>query len=356
LATEKVDIGEGPLIGQEIASQYDHRTVFYDLFVDRFRRLRAIGPPPLNLEPLVFPLDVKLDKAQLLPVPRKVWRYRKGIVVDLGIVVGRLPPDTAAHLTLACGYEAVAPISDWRRPRVNLALVTQQKNNEPQWIADGGRYHAAHGVERLIVYDNGSDDLDAVLEVAEALSGTLDVVIVGWTFPFGLQRSWGNTFGQVGALNHAALAAANSSWMLCMDADEYLVVGGDMSLSDRLAAQSRLDGVVRFDSYNIPVTERIEGVPRATDFRYREREPRRHGWKYVARPRSVRWATEHDARVRPFLHAEFGMEDVRFHHILGLTTNWKGSTWDRLGPVEVRSDRHVRDLSVLRRFEELGIM
>ncbi|MBG1233297.1 hypothetical protein F8B91_13220 [Aestuariivirga litoralis] len=149
-------------------------------------------------------------------------------------------------------------------------MLTQSKNNDPQWIADSFQFHAKnHGANALLIYDNNSDrytptELEAVLK--NRFPGDV-MKVVDWQFPFGAvggpHKKWDSDFSPYGVLNHARfryLAKARS--VLQGDIDE-LVLAEDGNRSVFSAAERSLFGFIIFGGHWIcEATTREETQPR----------------------------------------------------------------------------------------------
>ena len=125
-------------------------------------------------------------------------------------------------------------------PPVSLLLSTLQKDNDLQWLEDWcAWHHRAHGVERIVIYDNGSADAEKTRSRLDQASERMEhgVVVVDWGFPYGTPT---RPFTQTVALNHCRLAfGARAKWHINLDVDEYLYNASGRPLADHLECRER---------------------------------------------------------------------------------------------------------------------
>lgn len=215
--------------------QFDSLTLFYDAFRSG-RDIRTVGPPLFNLERIVLDgLRVqaraaqartsRLDRVQRCLVPGGAHR---GQTLAFGSGPLQLNSDIS---------EDVAPL--FRNRKV---LVTMSKDNDLEWVRDWARFYArAHGVDAVVIYDNGSTtysvaDLAAALEQVDELKVG---AVVGWPFKFGPRgvpgrmgatgwqpgQWWDSDFCQYGVLEHARWRLLRqAAGVINADIDELVVV------------------------------------------------------------------------------------------------------------------------------------
>ena len=184
-------------------------------------------------------------------------------------------------------------IDAWvRRRRVgNYEEEPHPKDNDVQWIKDWCIWHhRVHGVGRIVIYDNDSDNIDAVYESLSSLT-IPELVLVRWSFPYGpysrqsrgLPRSV--HFAQMGSLNHCRMVFGSCThWCMNLDIDEYLYSNGDAPLPVHLRGRKyRNRSVVYLRSYGVPMTTDFKSR-RCFDSPFRWRAPSRGGIKYIHRP------------------------------------------------------------------------
>ena len=107
-------------------------------------------------------------------------------------------------------------------PGYRLTLTTVQKDNPIEWVHDWLLWHhRAFGVQRLILYDNGSKNLDELVAQFSSKSFELEIVLVDWPFPHGAEPY---KYCQLGSLNHCRLRfSVPKGYCINLDVDEYLV-------------------------------------------------------------------------------------------------------------------------------------
>ena len=276
----------------------DRRKVFCDVFLSPDdRELLCIGPPFANLgrpraileggsTRLRFAVDEPVSGEHAALTRIRLTDARKP-ALDLRFVFADF--DVRVN---------VAP----RRPElppVPLLLSTLQKDNDIQWIEDWcAWHHRVHGVERIVIYDNGSANAEQVrsrLARAAQRSGW-GAVIVDWDLPWGPTRL---AFSQTVELNHCRLVfGAGAKWLINLDVDEYLYNESRRPLVDYLQRRGRrsvhyLAGLI------VPmVADRSNARCFDSPVRLRKIDAHRDR-KYVCRPARVGWIETH--RVRPRL-------------------------------------------------------
>ncbi len=96
--------------------------------------------------------------------------------------------------------------------RVGLCLyVLNAENDIQEWIA----YHAAIGVETVMIYDNGSSDATAAR--ALAMQSIVDVRVISWAHATG-SNAQGEAY-----MDCVRRFGAEFDWILFLDSDEFLV-------------------------------------------------------------------------------------------------------------------------------------
>ncbi len=344
--------GLRPSARPEDLVNFDSKHVFHDVFISPCGdRLQAIGPPLRNLSRALSPLRASAEG----------WsasgRIRTGR--RTAVTTWRLPPALTGRDELDVQLELGSELQQQvvaRRSRldpVEVQWITLQKDNPPVWIVDWIRYHAALGVERFLIYDNGSAD-QAALEVALAgLDQPGEVLLIDWPYPYGPRSSRKNSFCQPTQNRHAHLCFGQTRWGGHFDVDEYLVLHRHGSLGELLGGVRWPDALLRFDSHWVPnVGTSIEEVGptetiTARDFPVRERAPRRMAHKYIVQADLVRLAETHNARVAlGWRRRSVDVRDGVFLHFKALTTQWRANTV-RGVQEPVDPARHVADRTVV---------
>ena len=359
--TRKTHISGDPELGEADYEGFDRTTIFYDLTLDRTaRELVAFCPPLVNLEQVLLPATFEARRSSSdgwqrlslrrhkrvkhelwqLPLPRS-WRGAESLEVRVRFADGT-------------GGEFVARRSGLRH--VFQQWSTLQKDNPPEWIVDWIRYAATQGAERVLLYDNGSQDFEGLGEICSRIAEELEVVLISWPFPYGPSRSHYNQFAQGAQLNHASRVLGSCEWQGFLDVDEYPVA--PHGLDALLRKQRPWRGLLRVDNYLVPTMkgELTEGVtPRAIDFGHRELRLRGRAHKYFSRPRALHEARTHNGRVRPgYTRGPVSPSKLYFLHFNHLTTDWRGyGSESRLKEWEFNPEQHARCDAVRRVLEEL---
>lgn len=117
--------------------------------------------------------------------------------------------------------------------RAGLAIAAILRN-ESRYVAEWARFHADAGVNRFLIYDNGSTDGTADI-LREVLSPS-QLTVVPWDQVFRDARMGREIHNQVLAYAHAARNFGSSvRWMAFIDVDEFLVPKQAASLPEALA-------------------------------------------------------------------------------------------------------------------------
>ncbi len=383
--------------------EYDSRTIFYDVFrCDDHRKVVAIGPPPVNLR-------IELENLRITCGGRTISHFKREYTK---LCVLELTCDQAANveknLSLRFSFpsfdvevEVPPPPPPTPEEVPHLGLMTLQRNNPLPWILDWCRWHhRLHGVSRVILYDNASDNRDDLVAALARMDGAVDIVFVDWPFPYGPRRSHRNFFCQTGAQNHYLLRFGSAdAWCLNLDIDENLVFNGKKTFRQYLHDCEGNGGVaVLFDSFMVPPHQ---GQPAMADRRvdsywFRNRERRGRGLKFAFKPLHIEYVKQHVAypknrgfakligfprlydktlqslygsilrrlsskRIfRFFFSNQFalrypGPDEIFYYHFRGLNTNWLP---ERNTGEEVESfdaSRHVSDTRIGELYVRAGL-
>lgn len=221
-------------------SDYDDRFDTHTLFYDVFRiggNIELIGPPLLNLEEGLRPLDLRgrgRRYARRLTSSLKD-RLHRHVISEVPQQVSTLSMSCAlGRFRLEIGEDLANHFSGSR------LLVTQSRNNPLPWIAEWVDHHVeAHGIDAVILYDNDSsayspEDIRTVLGQRPGLAS---FAVVEWPYPFGPTggpgRRWDSDYGQHGVWEHAFRRLGRlASTITFADVDE-LIVGPGPSVPDR---------------------------------------------------------------------------------------------------------------------------
>lgn len=350
--------------------EYDSRTIFYDVFrCDDDRKVVAIGPPPVNLRSELKKLRITCGG---LTLSHRKREYRRLCVLELThdqtTNAGKNLPLRFSFPSFDVEIEVPPPIpASAEAP--HLGLMTLQRNNPLPWVLDWCRWHhRLHGVSRVVLYDNASDNRDGLAEALVRMDEAIDIVLVDWPFPYGPRRSHKNFFCQTGAQNHYLLRFGSAdAWCLNLDIDECLVVSGEKTIKQYLH-DCEGNGVVEvlFDSFIVPPYQGQPAIAnrRIGSYWFRNRELRDCSLKFAFEPRHIEYVTPHMAYpknrvfakliglprlydktcrffygsvrkristkriLRFFFPNQFALRDLSpeemfFYHFRGLNTNWK---------------------------------
>ena len=217
----------------EIDTQFDKRTIYYDIFYSSLKdKIYFIGPPLLNLRKCLFIKYIYLDNMLV--------EYN---IVDLNcihFVELNIPSDFNNNIdhsidvhfnifkhsmTLCINPD---PISSY------LCLATLQKNNPVKWINEWCNWHhVVHHVNTIILYDNGCNKISEFIDRLE-IPEACNILIVKWNYIYGIKKTL-QTYAQIGALNHLRLKWGHCyKWIISLDVDEYLYLNNCVSLTNYL--------------------------------------------------------------------------------------------------------------------------
>ena len=291
-----------PLLTETDYREYDSRTIFYDVFrCDDDRKVVAIGPPPVNLRNELEKLRITCGGRM---IPHRKREYRRLCVLELTC---DQTANAGKNLPLRFSFpsfdvEIEVPPHPLSAPAEahHLGLMTLQRNNPLPWILDWCRWHhRLHGVSRLVLYDNASDNHDDLAAALARMDETVDIVLVDWPFPYGPRWSPKNQFCQTGAQNHYRLRFGSAdAWCLNLDIDECLVVSGKKTFKQYLHdCEGNGIAEVLFDSFIVPPYQGQPAIAnrRVSSYWFRNRE--RRGWalKFAFKPRHIEYVGPHMA-------------------------------------------------------------
>lgn len=213
--------------------EFDFYTVFYDVFdVPHLGNVAMIGPPFLNLEPLVRKLRFKTSRWSRLAPQFKVLIRNGPIWLPRSQAIDKLTIKGVLRADLNVGKSYCDLFVG---KRVILAI---SRNNDLTWITDWISFHAHnHGCDAALIYDNRSDaySRQEMLDHIARHNVVSTCIVVDWPFKYGPHggpaRIWDSNFGQMGMLEHARWRfLANARSVLHIDVDEFLVCPGTESI------------------------------------------------------------------------------------------------------------------------------
>lgn len=237
-------------------------------------------------------------------------------------------------------------------------LFTKSKNNDLTWIEDWVKYHVAnHGVNAVLLYDNGSTDYPAA-EVLRAISveGVDVATVVEWPFKFGPQggkwsgpakRPWDSDYCEYAIIEHARRKYLSSADVVIgHDIDELLVIEDGRTLQQVLEA-CKADYLTYSGLWIEDIRDDLERPPSFADYLYAESKGSPTTRKWVAQPIRInaakQWRTHSVTGSSPEVSAV-----LKHRHFKGITTNWK---WDRAKPRRTPSATQVVDYTLVRFME-----
>lgn len=341
-------------------SGFDRFTIVYDisLSIDG-TQLIAIGPPLRNLRHSVTPIVAiaRSNNGSDVQLRCRIREHPNFVIIRMD-VPRRMRKDRSLVVELSFGdlaHTQVSPVSFARSSQL-AAVVTKQKDNDPQWIAHWLAYNQSIGFREAAIYDNGSSNLDEVVALIKSIDLDMSVTIFRWNFPFGPTRMHSEKFLQEAALNHYMTTFATAKWVAHFDIDEYLTLGNNRTLTDFLDELPMATGMAFFDSRWVEnhAVDPIDSLPTALNQTSVRLGDRGQGWKWIARRSRTRECSTHWAEVRPFRRQKVSSSDAFFLHYLGLTTGWKDRYWRRGKISETSPSSHKSDFQVRNRLIELG--
>ena len=303
------------LLTEEQRRKYDSKTLFFDVFLSADRQtLTCLGPHFVNLGP---PRAVRCQGQPLeFIMPMLDARlYLESQLSLLCISLKTAPRRGSLSITLEFAdfeIDIPCPPSAPRLPdkKVELMLTTMQKDNPLPWIKDWCQWHArVHGVQRVVLYENGSSTEYSPEELSSELAELdVEVLLVNWPFPFGpplpyqknqfiqngnlMEHHW--RFTHVGALNHCRLLFGDlCQWCINMDLDEYLYLQSPLPLREYLRRRTR-DPVVYMKYYYMETLVILKDqLPRFFDYSLRRLNVTTHDIKYVYQPERILYNAHH---------------------------------------------------------------
>lgn len=343
---------------------FEDRALFYDCFYSGDTDIILVGPPPLNLEPLL-----KSAIFRALPTGKRLepsWFASRSTMTT---VLNGAPPGTNAVEIEVEGITEIIPVQPYC-PEIfanRRVMFTMNKDNDLAWMDLWARWHSQlHGVDAIVIFDNGSTRY-GLKEIADTLSrvdGLKTIGLVSMPFRYGpvdravLSHPYWPNFLQVASFAMMTRRfACQSAGILNCDIDELIGRSGDGDVFAMLDASR--DGFVRLKGTWI---ETAQGAPKDSSkilpahlgFEYRRKNPLlvRCANKWALDPRRS-WTQ--DFSTVPMMHRIYGMPRARtlmapslpFWHFRGINTNWKEDRVRRERPF-ADPDRHAKDKAWLK--------
>ncbi len=309
-------------------ARYDDRTLFYDAVALDARRVLVTAPVPYNLQPLLeggFRWDGK-------PARRPgIWQNARTEQLLLRRTGDRLEFDLDGSAIPVHVRASVAH----RFAGLN-ALVVVNKDNDLDWIRGWlGYYIRAHGLQALVVYDNGSVRYaPEELAAAAAETGLEAVAVYSAPFPYGPPVKDGPA-GRNGRLLQTSLlnlarrdVLSGARAVLNVDVDEIVHVQDGASVFD-MAAAKRFGFVKVHGSWVYPAEGSELPAPHKAHIR-RGVPDHRCNQKWCTRPGSLLsrlgW-TPHRVGER-FVRLQKASDAAWLYHCKATSTGWKKKRFD----------------------------
>ena len=168
-------------------------------------------------------------------------------------------------------------------PVAHITQQTMQQDYPIVWIRDHILYmHRLHGIDRYVVYDNGSSDYSGLIESLRDISESegLEILVINWPFPY--SRAWRlrqeklgyDTCVQRAAFNHGLLMFESiTEYAMNLDIDEYLYNHSFLSLYACIKLGTFLGPVAFASEVIIPnyPDEKKVSIRRANSYYYRQK-------------------------------------------------------------------------------------
>lgn len=329
--------------------RFDYKTIFYDIYRSGDQVIFS-GPPLLNFDSLVRVAKISLFGKERIDTPKleTLWKTQRSSI--------QLNP-LEAHGAASDGFEfEVGRLKSGGRvqPDENgifkglKVLFTMSKNNNLEWIKDWATfYHKIHGVNAVLIYDNGSTDYttDELVAVLRSIEGIEAAVVVDWPFKYGPgginAQTWDSDYCQYSAIEHARRRFLKyCQGVVSVDIDELVVTDDERSVFDHLSASK--SGALLFEGRWIEnVTDVVGRLPKFTDYQYFDVNVAPATRKWVLDP--MRVPEQYQWNVHSF--AKGFIPDhpvgVSHRHFVGINSNWKK---DRTTKIVFEADRHVSDI------------
>ena len=305
--------------------KFDARTLFFDCFRDG-SDIVCVAPKVRNLIKLLengflrqdgvqgpseFEL-IKLDRVDLIRIKSSARII--GVQTDAGAV------DVPVAETMAYLFEG------------RKSLFTLSKDNNIDWICDWANFYKfVHGVDAVLVYDNGSSSYSSN-DIREALTdrvGLETVVVVDWPFKYGplsapingRRKRFDSNYCQLGMMEHAKrMFLSKSKMVINADIDELIVVRSEGRLEEYL--ENSTDGYLKFSGLWVHIDRDVGRIPRHYDYAKVSQSSPSAMTKWVIDPRRIpdehQWTTHEIARLPANDH-----KTVRLRHFRGINTKWK---------------------------------
>ena len=324
------------------------RTTFFSgaFWSEAKKRLEITAPYLQYLSSHPIPLEIKTAGRCF---KSKLFHHSKVSFASIKL------PNYRPGMPISCalpnqGLEFNLPDPRNTLPPVPLTLVTLQKDNPLEWIIDWTRYHLAIGVDRLMIFDNGSAQISDIRHVLKQIEG--DIHLIHWPMKFGDYRHSMTTLAQISAVQYAMQFSPDSTWLSNMDIDEYIVPP-----STGLKAcfpRNILVGGLKMPNFRVLNTSGPHDLARAKNACWRQTVAVTKNTKHWMRLGAKPDPGIHIARYKwPYHLKRLKPETLCFFHYRGLNTAWKETNRARLQKEIPDPERHTEDTRVSAIFERL---
>lgn len=327
-------------------AEYEQLVVFYDVYLSaEGTYIEMIGPPPLNLRSHLFPLEIYDEKNDLIAQTSNIREYERSCFIKAKI---NKPLDASQlhriRLEFNNGLCKHCEVHARQHEPVFLQMSTLQKNNPVEWITDWISYHDKLGIDRFLIYDNGSEDSENLRSTLKKLSVNASIELIDWPFKYGTIRSHKNKFCPNAQRNHSVHRYGDATWSGFFDIDEYVKLKQGVSIKDLLMRQYKWVGALRVDNYIVPdqvLIKKARTPPSYLDFEFRERHAKGKAHKYFLKTAAHKEAKTHNARLKGLYIKKYPpLDSCHFLHYRGLNTNWKLPKLDQ--PPKLSNDTHEK--------------
>lgn len=330
--------------------KFDFRTLYYDVF-DMGGVVTGIGPPLMNLRRFVDSSDIRVDGAKVTVEITDLDR------VQVTSFKGEFP--SARVLTVDHDVGSMSCTIGCDLAQIFLGrnvIVTKSKNNRLSWIRDWVQYHISiHGVDGLVLHDNGSTDYSAaeLLDSLRMVRGLSACVVVDWSYPYGPQGGvwagnksikWDSDYCQYGMLEHARRRLLrNAGVVINHDIDELLVTPDEVPVVD-LVRSGGAPGIEYEGRWIETIGAPASGAPKFFNFSYVDARRAACTKKWVLIPMAAQGAKQW--RVHSVAGVSLKRDDrVGHRHFMGINSDWKRK---RTHAVKFVKDRHLVDSELSR--------
>lgn len=274
--------------------------LFYDVFLKN-GDIYAIGPyyPKIQF-PSSYPIltcdNISVQGKFIPDRDRHTLLYKFPIPKELPLTNNMTI--TYCHMDITFVLE---PEKDVKKYTLSISSVMKNEHDHlQQWL----EYHIKIGVEHFYLYDNNSDNKERLKEILEPYNEKGYITLIDWSFPFKyyvpevfpipLDSVY---FCQIVGLNHCIHKYGNeSSWIINMDSDEYMVPKNTNNIQTILHEYENADicGLYLYD-YVFGPNDKTEEKNTVNRFTTRKENPSPWlcGGKVITKPANVTFGELH---------------------------------------------------------------